>query len=354
MSSPPKPAQVGRAPQLRIEPMRFWSLLILVCATFSLGSTRAFAADVVLVHPAGADPFIEETYHRVRGELRAQAIAFEQEEGGANDLSGPASQALLGRGAARACISFNWHGEATVIRVWVIEAVGKPPNLSEAVALERNDEAPTLLAARAVDLLSSALRRAERSAPSQKRLIPRPARESPGRSGPWLIGGGMSGINFPTGVGFAFGPQVSVVRRVSAGLGLVMHASAPLLGARVENSEASARLVQGLAVLGLEAELLRLGPIGLSLDGGLGVHFLRAAGSVAEGIGSLAARRERRLTLGLVAGAEGSLELSSRLSLVLGASALLLLPPLQIALGRETIHLNEPGIQWCGGLRFAL
>jgi hypothetical protein len=335
--------------------MRFRLLVVLGLAVFFTCSAHAFAADVILVRPAGDDAFIEEIYHRLRGELRAQAVAFEQEEGGANELSEPASQALLGCSDARACIALSWRGEATVIRVWVTEVAGKPASLFEAAALQRNAEVPTLLAARAVALLSAALRRAERSPPNdQPRVMAQAQPEAPAAVRSWRIGAGVSGLDFPSRVGLALGPQLSVSHRIAPQLALGAELVAPLLEASVENSEASARLVQGLAALRLEAELTRLGPVSLCLAGGVGAHFLRASGSIAEGIGSLAARSEQRVTLGLIAGGEGVLDLSSRLSLLLDASALLLLPPPRVALGREVIRLGEPGLQLSAGLRFTL
>jgi hypothetical protein len=328
--------------------------LVLVITAMLTISTRASATDVVLVHPVAADPFIDEIFNRVRGELRARAIPFE-EEAGSEDSAEPAQQAVLQRTHSIACLFFVWHGDTSLIRVWVNDGSPKPPALFEAVALERNPEVPTLLAARAVDLLAAALRTHRAPASST------PPTSAPSRApeaivddtphfSRWSLGAGVTELGAPSPWGAAWGPQIFTAVRLSPGLELDARVAGPLTGARAENAEASARWSQWLGLLAFNAELARFGPGTLGAVAEAGAHYLDARGAVAEGVSSIAPAHQTHFTATVAAGISGAIFLSSRVSLRFDAQALLLVPPPRIAIGGEAASFGEPALELSLGL----
>jgi hypothetical protein len=327
------------------------SVLLLIAALLTV-CARAAAADVVLVHPALADSFIDEIFNRIRGELRARAIPFEEEETDSQD----SAERVLQRTRCVACLFIVWHGDTSLIRARVNDRSPKPPALFEAVALERNPEVPTLLAARAVDLLVEAMR--AQPAPAHAAATPAsaPSRapeaivDATPHSERWSLGVGVSELGALSRWGAAWGPQVFALARVSPRLKLAARGAGPLTGAHSQNAEASARWLQWLATVELDAQLARFGPVTLAFVGGAGAHYLNARGAVAEGVSSIAPAHEAHWSAALTAGLSSALFLSPRVSLQLDARGLLLVPPPRIAVGAEAVPFGEPALELSLGL----
>ena len=325
-----------------------------VVATLLGVSEPAWASEVTLVAPAPGDGFIEEVFHRVGGELRLQGIDYEQREGEGER----ACPQALGSAPPRAiaCIVFAWQGEASVVRIWVTQPGAKTPALFEAVALQRSVEAPTLLATRTVDLLQGALavRAPELSRPSES--APAKAAEPPQpqehESRAFAFGAGLSELGAPSRFGAAWGPHLELSWRSTERWRLRARLLGPLLGASAGNAEASAQLTQGLGQLSVDVRLASLGPCALTLNWGMGAHFIRARGKVALGVASLDPKTDDHWSPAALGGLEVSVALGSRLTWVAGGQALLLWPRPRVLIGHEWVRLGQPQLLLASGLRF--
>ena len=316
-------------------------------------SEPAWASDVTLVAPAPGDGFIEEVFHRVGGELRLQGIAYDQREGEGEQ----ACPRALGRTSPRAvaCIVVAWQGDASVVRIWVTPPGARTPALLEAVALQRSVEAPTLLATRTVDLLKDALAlpSPERHRPSEPApLKPAPPKPEQHESQAFAFGAGFSELGAPSRFGAAWGPYLEFSGRLGERWQLRARLAGPLLGANASNAEASAQLTQGFGQLSVDLLLARLGPCDFTLNGGLGAHFIRVRGKVAQGVASLDARTDDRLGPAALAGLGVSVALGSRVSWVADAHGLLFWPRPRVLIGREWVRLGQPQLLLASGLRF--
>jgi hypothetical protein len=300
-----------------------------------MGAARA--TEVVLAHPPAADAFVEEIFNRVAGELRVHAFAPRIEPGPEGEPSLPDATALLARTGADAAIFLIQQGDASAVRIWIRRADALPA-LLEAVALHRSDEVPTMLAARTVDLLQGELGRAARVAAPPPVAVAAPA-ASP-RPARWFLQVGASALADPGAFGPGAGPEAALAWRGGQRWCLAVRVSAPLWGASASGPEASVTLVQGLATLEVWATLLRGRLLGLRGILGPGVHAASADGEVSPGVLSLRAQHPDRFSFAATAGLEAELSLSPRLALVATARAVAPLPPLSVAVGRDTHRLG--------------
>lgn len=327
----------------------------------SLNFPVAAAAEVVvLVHPPAADPFVQEIFHRLGGELRVHSFQTRQEEGPATNPTISGAAALLERTHADACVFVGWQGDTSVVHVWVA-GTNTPPALFEAVALQRSNNVPTILAARAVDLLTAGLDAKKRpraaAAPAAVAEVgPDPGARVESREPlvvRWSTALGALMLADVSKFGAAWGPQVAAERSLSRRLDLVAQVAAPLVGARHANADASAKLVQTLA-LGQILGVISRGPhLTFRVGGGGGAYYVRAQGTIAEGISSVVPGHDDHWAAAGVVSADGALAFSSRVSAVLSTQALFLAPRPRVAVAREKAALAEPLLGVALTIRFA-
>jgi hypothetical protein len=304
-----------------------------------------------VAHPPDADTFLEELFNRVAGELRVHAFAPRVETGPAGEPSMPEAAEVLERTGADAAIFLTQQGEISVVRIWIRRG-GALPALFEAIALHRGDEVPTMLAARAVDLLQAELGRAARApAPVAPVVVAAPPPvAAPPR---WSLQLGTTVLADVGGFGAGVGPEVAFAWLGRQRWSFAVRVSGPAWGASASAPEASATLVQGLATLEAWATLLQGRWLCLRSIMGAGAHVARADGDVEPGILSLRAQRRDRVTFAATLGLEAELALGPRVALVAALRAVAPLPPLSIAVGRDERPLGPVLPAAALGVRFA-
>jgi hypothetical protein len=303
----------------------------------SAGAARA--AEVVLAHPPGADAFLEELFNRIAGELRVHSFAPRIEDGPEGEPSMPHATALLERTGADAAVFLTQQGEASVVRIW-IRRKDALPALLEAIALHRTDEVPTMLATRTVDLLEGELRRVAPlpvPAPVVTIAAPPPVPDQPS---PWSLQLGAGTLADTGGFGAGVGPEAALAWRGRARWSFAARASGPFWCTTASSTDATARLVQGAATLEAWPTLLQGRVLALRGVLGAGAHVVSADAELRPGVLSLSAQRRDRVSFAATAGLEAELALGSRLALVATARAVAPLPPLSIAVGRDTHRLG--------------
>jgi hypothetical protein len=315
-------------------------------ASLTLFGATARAADVLVVRPSVSDPFVDEIFHRVGGELRLHAFSVRQDEAAAEDISLGDAQELLSRTGADACVSFISRGEVSVVRVWVA-ATGAAPRLFESVSLHRTPDVPTVLAARAVDLLIAALDEVRpRAAPATPAGAPTAdlvahVEEPAAPPSPWSLGIGSVALAGGSHFSAAVGPEVAAVRALSPRFAAGLRLAGPLWGARHAAADASADLIQGRALLHFSATLGAWRALSARLRAGVGAQYIHVAGRVAEGIASIRATTDGGWTVAGTAGLDVAVALSSRLAVGLGADAGILWPRPRIEVGRDTVRFDQ-------------
>src|SRR5258708_35131390 len=195
-------------------------MIVLASALAATESAARAASDVVVVRPRAPDAFVDEIFHRVGGELTLHGFAVRPQDAvDGDDLSLAQASALLARTGAGACVGFLSRGDASVVRVWVA-GKGGAPSLFEAVSLQRTPDAPTILAARAVDLLTAALGQPQAPAGPPVVVAAAPPVQPPAAPPRFFLGVGASLIGRGEGFGAAAGPLLSLEGVVSPRLWL--------------------------------------------------------------------------------------------------------------------------------------
>ncbi|HEY2899512.1 MAG TPA: hypothetical protein VGL59_02970 [Polyangia bacterium] len=324
-------------------------------------AAAADAADVLVVRPTLDDRFIEEIFHRVGGELRVHAFAVREQEPSGDDVSMAEARALLARTGAAACVSFIWQGDTSVVRVWVAGASGTPA-LFEAVALQRTPDVPTVLAARAVDLLTVALDRnrapaphappvADSTAPTLTATPPAAASAAPPD---WSLAVGAALIASGGRFGNAAGPELAVARALTRRWAIGVRVAAPLWGQRLSNDDGSAKQTQALGLLEGQALIASWRALGVRARVGLGADYLRVNGDVVPAVASVVPAQATAWVATAAAGLALSLAVSPRVAVDVGGDVVAAWPRPHIHLGHETVALTQPQPSLTVGVRFGL
>jgi hypothetical protein len=271
------------------------------------------------------------------------------ETGPAGEPSMPEAAEVLERTGADAVLFLTQQGEISVVRIWIRRG-GALPALFEAIALHRTDEVPTMLAARAVDLLQAELARAARAPIAATTVVAAPPIAEAPR---WSLQLGTTVLADVGGFGAGVGPEAAFAWLAGPRWAFAARVSGPTWGSRASTPEASATLVQGLATLEAWATLLQ--GRWLSLRGlmGAGALVARADGAVEPGILSLRAQRSDRVTFAATLGLEAELALGPRVALVAAVRAVAPLPPVSITVGRDERRLGPVLPAAALGVRFA-
>ncbi|MEA2699772.1 MAG: hypothetical protein QOI66_4043, partial [Myxococcales bacterium] len=235
-----------------------------VIVSLAVASAAWAATSVVVLRPLPRDPFIDEIFHRVGGELRVHGFSVQQQDAQTeDDLPLGEARDLLAKTHADACVAFLSRGETSVVRVWVAGQDGAP-SLFEAVSLRRTPDVPTILAARAVDLLTSAL--AQPTQPSPPPASPPAASPAdtvvahgnePPRPPPrWALAIGSVAALRNAGFGSSLGPQLTLEGTVSPRWSWSARLIGPLWGPRHTNNDASVSLIEGAGLAQAVATLV--------------------------------------------------------------------------------------------------
>ncbi|HXI60777.1 MAG TPA: hypothetical protein VNO55_32175 [Polyangia bacterium] len=330
---------------------------VIVCLT--VASAAWAATSVVVLRPPQQDPFIDEIFHRVGGELRVHGFSVQQQDAQTeDDLPLGEARDLLARTHADACVAFLSRGETSVVRVWVAGQDGAP-SLFEAVSLRRTPDVPTILAARAVDLLTSAL-----GQPTQPSPPPPPATTpppdtlvAPGDERPtapprWALAIGSVAAMRNAGFGSSLGPQLTLESVLTPRWSWSARLVGPLWGPRHTNDDATVSLTEGAALAQAVATLISWPWLAARARFGVGGVWLHAAGSVDPAVSSLLGNTQTRLTAVAALGVELIIPLAARVSVGLGGDLFAMWPRPVVDVGHQTVRIAQPQPSAALDLRF--
>jgi len=245
----------------------------------------AGAQRVVLVQTGDRDPLLVDAWHRLLAELRIHQFESETVElAETADLAHALAETARARGAI-AAIALVHKNETTAVDVWLIDRVTGKTTLRRLI-VEPGEDASSVLAIRAVDLLRASFREfgegqrpPDDVADVDRRPVPRAALDlsaEPPRVVS-LVAGAMMLVQFP-GFGASFGPSLGAFVRVSDRAAVGVVGAGPVVGAEFTSPNGSASMTQGLGVLDARLSLVKSRVLELGPALAAGAYHLGATG----------------------------------------------------------------------------
>lgn len=321
---------------MRRRPLRL--ALFFALAVLSLAFPAA-AQRVVLLRPEGVDPVLSEAFNRLRAELALQdfEVVVLDAKGDARDTE--LLSELARKEGAFAGISLNRRVQAAAADVCIADRVtGKVSQRT--LSLTDANDAPAVLAVRAVDLLRSSLRefgpdeRASRDVIGVDRgPVPQAVHEwTRAPASRFRLGAAAMALSGAPELGVSYGPTLSFRARVSERLTLGAVIGGPLVGSELRVSSGRALLRQELLLAELGVTAFDTPRFELTPVISLGVYHLDAKGEVTA---PLMSRSEQVWSLALGGGVEAGLRLSERVMLLSSVRGLTTSPRPIVALGER-------------------
>ena len=339
--------------------------MVLVVVALSYSGT-VWAQQIVLVRPTETDPTLSEAFNRLRGELGMHGLELSVSD--EREATDPEQLATLAAATgAVASVAFTRNEEEARVSIWIGNPTAGQP-MARTISTANNDQAPSVLALRAVEYLRANLRdfgggkrnaaptQPEDAAPTEPEdatpaksehevATPAPPREVAIESrfeqpSHWFFHGGISALVNRPDAHLAVGPTL-------AGVGLqprpwvalrVMFA-APLFGTRYleEDPNHRATLFFLLGTGELTFEALLGDRVRLAAGGAGGVGYVDQQGNA----GTIEPSR-RMAIAGPTAGL--GLVLSPRAELRLDGQSLWFIPPVVASAAADEILLGQPAL----------
>jgi hypothetical protein len=300
------------------------------------------AQRVLVARPNAADQVLVESFHRLRAELRLEGFSVEVLQLPGTPSPQQARQVTQEAGAFAAVVLVRTEGD-TAVDVWITDRVtGKM--VLQTLRLDAVDDAPSVLALRAVDLLRNSLLelRTETPAPEVVGVDrgPVPDEVQQFTESPKLYRLGLGGLLLDAGaLGRGWGASVVLQRGIGERLRLGLTFAGPLLGGRWSTELGSVSAHQELLLAEASYDVARLGPLTLAPVLGGGGYHLSASGDVDA---PLLGRQDAVLSAALALGAALDVRLSSALVVSGNARALLLAPRPGVEVDTERVLLASP------------
>jgi hypothetical protein len=315
---------------------------LILAAALSLAPPAA-AQRVLLLRPEKVDPVLSEAFNRLRAELALQDFEVIVVDAPGSAQGTELLSELARKEGAFAGISLSRRVQTAAADVAIADRVtGKVSQRT--LSLTDEQDAPAVLAVRAVDLLRSSLREFgpdERASTDvvgvDRRPVPKAVHEWT-RAPPARFRLGASAMALSSGpdLGLAYGPTLSLRAHTSERLTLAAVLSGPLVGAEF-------RVLEGRAILRQELLLGELGIVALVTSRfeltpvlSVGAYHLDARGEVAAPLRSLS---EEVWSLALGGGVEAFVRLNERVLVSAALRALSASPRPIVAVGaRRAAH----------------
>jgi hypothetical protein len=309
----------------------------------------ASAQRVVLVQTGKQDPLLVDAWHRLLAELRIQHFESETVDlAETEDLAEALAETARARGAL-AAIALIHRNETTAVDVWLIDRVTGKTTLRR-ITVNPGEDASSVLAIRAVDLLRASFREFEVGqrppedvADVDRRPVPRAVQDLSAEPSPVvsLIAGAMMLVQFPA-FGAAFGPTLGAFVRVTdrSAIGLVV--AGPLIGAEFSAANGSATMTQALGVLEARLSVLRPGAFAVGPSLAFGAYHLSAAGRATP---PLVSKDDGAWSAIAGGGVFFQARLWSRVAATVSSRVFGIFPPVGVAVGDESAVIRFPVLE---------
>ncbi len=321
-----------------------------------LVARSSWAQRVVLVRPAQSDAILGDAFNRIQAELRLQLFeVIVIEARGADPIRSTADAA--NEQNALAAVSLRQQNDGATAELCIVDRATGKISLRQ-LTLERAQDAPAVLAIRAVDLLRTSLREfSPTEAPAPEiRDVARDAPADVSRARDWARPSqsptsarlGVAWFDVSPHVSAAYGVDVrldyAVAESARIGLGLL----GPMIGARYRSPLGTATIRQESIALRGAYRLLQAGRFELWPSLGIGAYHLDAH---AEALPPLFSKRDQVFALLAAAGLTGAIRLFEPVMLELETSAILLTPRSGVAVADHSVLFRMPIFTATLGLR---
>ena len=325
-------------------PNRFVFALALTIAGVLLVTESALAQRVLLVRPPASDDTLSEAFNRLRAELSLQDFEVVVMVAPPGGVSPEALEEGARKADAFAGVSLARDATGAMADVCIADRVtGK--RSQRRLAVSGVDQAPRVLAVRAVDLLRSSLSELPPGERPPEDVVGVAPGVAPPELNAWSVPPPLwqlrvaPGVVDSAGFGPALGGSIALfvrpTTRFSAGVSFI----GPLFGAEFVASVGSASIRQELALAQASYNLLPAGAFRLGPTLGLGVYHLEARGEVDE---PLQATSGDMFGFAAVGGVEAGLELTRALSLTAALDMLLVTPEPVVAIDTHEMNAQNP------------
>ena len=329
--------------------------LALAAACLLLFATRGASAQrVVLVVPPAPDPVLSEAFIRLRAELALQGFETTTIELDAA-ANTPDKLGELARAAgAFAGISLVQRVGTPNADVCIADRVTGKTTL-RTLALDRQPDAPSVLAVRTTDLLRASLREftdSERPPPDIANVDVKPAppvverfARSPARR--FRLDARVAALGFTQKTGPGYGPALALSAQLSSRISVGLLLVGPALGASLNTKLGSATLRQELALLRGAATFAQSARFELRAIAAAGAYHLDASGVVGP---PLAQRSDRVTSFAAGLGVAADVRLNPALLIGADLSAFALGPRPGVAVASERYLFDRPFLTASAGL----
>ena len=319
--------------------------LAAVCFVLLL-SPWASAQRVVLVVPPAPDEILSEAFNRLRAELTLEGfetttIELEPSASTPDKLSELARQT-----GAFAGISLVQRVGTPTAEVCIADRVTGKTTL-RTLTLDKQRDAPSVLAVRTSDLLRASLREfagserpppevANVDAPPPAPVVQRFALSAPKR---FRLEARVVALGFTQKIGPGYGPSLSLSYRLGQRFWAGVLLAGPALGASFESNLGSATVRQELALAHFAASFLQTGALDLRATAAAGVYHLDASGVVGPPLSPVS---DQVTSFAGGIGLSANVRLSSAVLLGAELAALELAPRPGIAVSTEQALFDRP------------
>ena len=341
------------------DPLLFFKLVcVIVGVCICITHTTAFAQRIVLFSPPPNDALLSDAFYRLEAELTIHQFEISTVNA---DLGGDPSAVLTrtaDQSGAVASMALLRRDDEDTVQVWLADRISGKVTL-RALHVQPSDDAASLLAIRAVDLLRASLREFSQTEKPpddivnvDRGAVPAAVRRLTNGVDPSsaLTAGALALCERPR-LGFGAGPLVVGSYRISKSFGSAVSFAGPVMGIKFTTNQGSASLRQELSWASVTWEFVRMPGVHLSLEGLGGVLFLQAQGQPNAPLIGLSSNVWGALWGG---GVQSRIMLGPRVGIDVALRALGTMPHLAVALYDQRAAISWPILAFSTGLSVAL
>jgi hypothetical protein len=317
-------------------------------------AAEARAQRVALVRPADDDLVLVDAFNRLRAELHIHEFETSVLDAAVPTQDPDALAAAAQSADALASIAFVRQNGKTSVEIWLADRVSGKVTM-RTLSLSKTDDASSVLAIRAVDLLRASLRELDpgKRPPADvvgvdRRPIPEAVTTLAAPPTPaWTLRAEAVAIFDGPRLWLAYGPSLGVFHSIGDRVDLGVALAGPLLGASWKTSEGSASVGQELGWAELRVHALRSRWLKLGGNLALGEHYLRAQG---QAISPLLSRTDQVWSFVGALGVHAEASFIARAAIVVSVRALMLTPRPGLGIGQRTAVIGLPVLNASAGI----